>query len=82
MSRHLQLLDFWGCSPEKVPNQQELRVERSQVPHTPPLRVGLGWAFPNYQLQKCGLKPLDGKGDGVASTQAQGGDAALQIAAL
>jgi len=26
---------IWGCSPEKVPNQQEQRVERSQVPHTP-----------------------------------------------
>jgi hypothetical protein len=33
MSRHLHPLDFRGCSPEKVPNQQEQRVERSQVPH-------------------------------------------------
>ena len=40
MSRHLQPLDFWGCSSEKVPNQKEQRVERSQVAH--PCGVGLG----------------------------------------
>src|ERR1700719_4268985 len=55
MSRHLQLLDFWGCSPEKVPNQQEQRVERSQVPHPLPAAAGKGWALMTQRHQLSSL---------------------------
>jgi hypothetical protein len=60
MSRHLQPLDFWGCSTGKVPNRQEQRVERSQVPHARFVSMGLGFSsLRNFLAHPCSGRSSD-----------------------